>query len=240
MATTTPSATALTFQSTRFDIVARDGQPWLRCPQIGDALGYAKRSGIAIDALYKRNKAEFTDRMTAVVKLPTAGGFQDTRIFSLRGAHLLGMFARTARAAEFRRWVLDVLEQQEAKPAVPALPAKDARVRRWLLCVKDGDRPSCVELDDDVQIVSPYQLAEQAHQARIAELRKTLAAHEQQAKDHRNSLSAYEKFAKPGDRTKWLSHIARAATADWYAEDMRDQLRALGAYLASPAAGKPC
>jgi hypothetical protein len=32
------------------------------------------------------------------------------RIFSLRGAHLLGMFARTARAAEFRRWVLDILE----------------------------------------------------------------------------------------------------------------------------------
>jgi prophage antirepressor-like protein len=35
---------------------------------------------------------------------------QKTRIFSLRGAHLLAMFARTKVAKEFRRWVLDILD----------------------------------------------------------------------------------------------------------------------------------
>ena len=38
------------------------------------------------------------------------GGLQQVRVFSLRGAHLLGMLARTEKAKEFRRWVLDVIE----------------------------------------------------------------------------------------------------------------------------------
>lgn len=101
--------TALVFHDTTFQVVDRDGETWLRSPQIGGALDYAK-GGDSIDKLYKANVAEFTEHMTAVIDLPTAGGMQKVRIFSLRGAHLLGMFARTARAAEFRRWVLDILE----------------------------------------------------------------------------------------------------------------------------------
>ena len=133
----TPSVPALTFHDTKFSITHRDGQQWLRSPQIGDALGYAKTGRISIDKLYKKHAAEFTEHMTAVVKLKTAGGMQDVRIFSLRGAHLLGMFARTERAAEFRRWVLDILDRQgeeqaqrRAKPGANALtvqPAPQAR-----------------------------------------------------------------------------------------------------------------
>lgn len=115
-------AAALSFHDTAFDPVPHtDGQIWLTLPQIEGALGYA-HSGKAVARLFDQHAAEFTDRMTALVKLPTAGGVQEVRIFSLRGAHLLGMFARTARAAEFRRWVLDVLEQQTAPPAGPPLP----------------------------------------------------------------------------------------------------------------------
>ena len=110
MAHTAPAVPALTFQSTTFNVVDRNGQPWLRSPQIAEALGYSQANRIA--DLYNRNAAEFTDSMTALVKLPTAGGVQEVRIFSLRGAHLLGMFARTKVAAEFRRWVLDVLDAQ--------------------------------------------------------------------------------------------------------------------------------
>jgi hypothetical protein len=40
------------------------------------------------------------------------------RVFSLRGAHLIGMFSRTAKGEEFRRWVLDQLDALEAQ-AVP-------------------------------------------------------------------------------------------------------------------------
>lgn len=131
---------ALAFHGTTFDIIDRNGQPWLRGPQIGDALGYQKAGRISIHKLYEANAAEFTASMTAVIKLPTAGGMQDVRIFSLRGAHLLGMFARTAKAAEFRRWVLDVLEAQTAPKPIPyavlpgqTLSAEQAQTLRDML-----------------------------------------------------------------------------------------------------------
>jgi prophage antirepressor-like protein len=38
-----------------------------------------------------------------------------TRVFSLLGAHLIAMFARTSVAKEFRQWVLDILENQVEK-----------------------------------------------------------------------------------------------------------------------------
>ncbi len=99
----------LTFQDSTFEIVDWQGQPWLRGGQIDSALGYKDPdSGVA--RLYARNAEEFTPQMTEVIDLPTPGGVQPVRIFSLRGAYLLGMKARTERAAEFRSWVLDVLE----------------------------------------------------------------------------------------------------------------------------------
>ena len=60
----------LSFRSTVFDVIDRNGQPWLRCPQIGDALGYKKAGRISIQKLYESNADEFTERMTALVKLP--------------------------------------------------------------------------------------------------------------------------------------------------------------------------
>lgn len=103
------NSSVLSFNSTVFDVVDRNGQPWLRLPQIEGALGYTSK-GKGLYNIYKAHADEFTDNMTALVKLPTAGGEQDTRIFSPRGCYALGMFARTKIAKEFRVWVLDVLE----------------------------------------------------------------------------------------------------------------------------------
>lgn len=117
----TAGVPALSFQGTTFDLVEHTtGQPWLRGPQIAGALGY--KDGSAITRIYARNAAEFTDSMTCSVNLTDQGQQREVRIFSLRGAHLLGMLARTKKAAEFRHWVLDVLEHQAPTPA-PALPA---------------------------------------------------------------------------------------------------------------------
>jgi len=101
---------ALTFQNTQFDVIDRDGQPWLRVHQIGVALGY-KRHDIA-NKLYRANTDEFTDSMTALVELDTEGGKQQVRVFSLRGCHLLAMLSRTQVAKDFRKWVLDILDGQ--------------------------------------------------------------------------------------------------------------------------------
>ena len=130
---------ALTFRSTSFDIIDRNGQPWLRLFQVGSALGYADPSMVV--RVYSRHAEEFTDDMTAVVKLPSEGGEQETRIFSPRGCYALGMFARTRNAAEFRRWVLDVLEGKAAVPPAPTsepAPAPKALPAR-ILVRKIGD-----------------------------------------------------------------------------------------------------
>lgn len=128
------TANSLVFQSTQFSVVDRSGQPWLKLPEIAESL-YSRKGGDQSDApfengirqvkkLYARNADEFTGAMTTLVELDTAGGKQHVRIFSLRGAHLLGMFARTAKAKEFRKWVLDILEGVTAppEPVKPCLP----------------------------------------------------------------------------------------------------------------------
>ena len=101
---------ALCFQSVEFDVIQQNQQPWVRGYQIGSALGYTAPD-VQISKLYTRHADEFTPAMTAVVTLPTEGGPQETRIFSLRGCYALAMFARTPVAKAFRKWCLDVIER---------------------------------------------------------------------------------------------------------------------------------
>lgn len=117
----TPLST-LAFDDTVFTVVDRDGQPWLRGPEIANALGYERADAVA--RIHKRNADEFTQDMTDTVNLTVSGNLQSsTRIFSLRGAYLLGMFASTPPAKRFRRWVLDVLEgKAQSTRAAQAAP----------------------------------------------------------------------------------------------------------------------
>ncbi|WP_250464208.1 MULTISPECIES: Bro-N domain-containing protein [unclassified Caballeronia] len=100
---------SLRFQTHCFDVIDHSGQPWLQAQQIADALGYKNRRR-AINDLFERNAAKFSNGMTSVVTLPARGGDEQVRIFSLRGAHLLGTLARTSKAAAFRCWIAELLE----------------------------------------------------------------------------------------------------------------------------------
>lgn len=101
---------ALSFQSTSFDAVDQNGQPWLQARQIGQALGYSRPD--AVLNVYERNKDEFLPTMTATIEMMVGGNAVPVRIFSLRGCYALGMFARTPKAKEFRVWALDLLERE--------------------------------------------------------------------------------------------------------------------------------
>ena len=116
----------LTFEDTELEVIDRDGLVWLRGSQIGGALGYLDDK--AVNHIYVRNEDEFTEEMTCVVKLTTQGQLRDVRVFSLRGAHLLGMFARTERAKAFRRWVLDVLDGIADVPVAASAPSRPTSV----------------------------------------------------------------------------------------------------------------
>ncbi|MCG9081520.1 BRO-N domain-containing protein [Laribacter hongkongensis] len=105
---------SLVFQNTAFDVVDNAGQPWLKAADIARALGYAREDSVS--RIYERNADEFSGAMSQTVNLTVCGeinGLQHKtiRIFSLRGAHLIAMFARTKVAKAFRRWVLDVLDK---------------------------------------------------------------------------------------------------------------------------------
>lgn len=109
--------TSLCFNDFTFSPVTRDNQPWFKSSEIASALGYKRED--TLSRLFDRNADEFTENMTQVIEISTdrqngvMGNFGTgrARIFSLRGCHLLAMFARTPVAKAFRRWVLDVIEQ---------------------------------------------------------------------------------------------------------------------------------
>lgn len=110
----------LEFDGQVFDVIEHGGQPCLTLAEVAQAL-YGQGGDQSdtplesklrqVQKLYARHADEFTDSMTDVVNMQTQGGIQSVRVFSLRGAHLLGMFARTERAKRFRRWVLDVIDE---------------------------------------------------------------------------------------------------------------------------------
>jgi prophage antirepressor-like protein len=104
----------LTFQNTNFNIIDQAGQLWLRAGEISSALGYADES--SINRIFARRASEFSNNMSRSVKLTGQVQERGVRVFSLRGAHLLAMFARTKIAAEFRKWVLDILDRETAQP----------------------------------------------------------------------------------------------------------------------------
>ena len=103
--------TTLTFQTTALSVITKNNQTYLTASDLGKALEYALPMQ-AILKIYDRNADEFTAEMTALIEMPTAGGIQKVRIFSLRGAHLIAMFARTKVAKDFRKWVLDILDRE--------------------------------------------------------------------------------------------------------------------------------
>lgn len=94
-----------------------DNQIWVTAKQLAEALGYSDDR--AVSRIYNKHSDEFTSSMTEVVESTTSTDFKGllvkTRIFSLRGCHLIAMFARTKVAKDFRVWVLNVIEAHIAK-----------------------------------------------------------------------------------------------------------------------------
>lgn len=105
----------LIFRNTILETISRNGEIWFTSAEIARALQYKKID--AITQIYARNLDEFTSQMSMTLNLRVNGINNSlrekvVRIFSLRGAHLIAMFANTPVAKEFRKWVLDILDKQ--------------------------------------------------------------------------------------------------------------------------------
>ncbi|HAI9966460.1 TPA: hypothetical protein RY491_002228 [Escherichia albertii] len=103
------------FQGFTFNPVTEGGSIWFTSTELAKALGYKKTD--AISQIYARNADEFSDSMSLTLNMKVNGinnslRNKSVRVYSLRGAHLVAMFASTPKAKEFRRWVLDILDRQ--------------------------------------------------------------------------------------------------------------------------------
>lgn len=107
----------LTFHNTQLNIINQNNQIWLTSAELAKALNYADRRSIS--KIYNQYSDEFTPCMTGVIESVTSGNYRTKyRIFSLRGAHLIAMFARTPTAKDFRKWVLDILDKEVNNPVI--------------------------------------------------------------------------------------------------------------------------
>ncbi|CDH01614.1 Bro-N domain-containing protein [Xenorhabdus bovienii] len=111
-------STALTFKEheiTPFD--NSDNKIWFTGEHLAELLGYKDSKKVA--NLYSRHKDEFTESMSTVAKVRTSKEsmaygclLSEVRLYSLRGAYLIGMFSRTKVAKELRIWLLDLAEKE--------------------------------------------------------------------------------------------------------------------------------
>lgn len=120
---------------------------WFTSSDLAKALGYASTKSIS--NLYSGNSEEFTEAMTMVIGVMTNGINNNlcekkVRIFSLRGAHLIAMFARTDVAKEFRRWVLDILDREvEHSPIAKQFSDDELCSLAWLWRASDIMLTAC-------------------------------------------------------------------------------------------------
>ncbi|MEI9569427.1 P22AR C-terminal domain-containing protein [Atlantibacter hermannii] len=101
----------LNFQGKALIPVAGISGTWLTSADLARALQYSNSR--AVTMIFNKYADEFTSGMSQVLEVSTSGNYRKkVRVFSLRGAHLIAMFARTDVAKEFRRWVLDILDRE--------------------------------------------------------------------------------------------------------------------------------
>lgn len=129
---------------------------WLTSADIARALGY--KSTKSISNLFTQYEDEFSQGMTMVIESVTNGINGSTRrmkvrVFSLRGAHLIAMFARTPVAKEFRRWVLDILDREVGSAGSDRLPTKFHQ-RVMLYLDTKGDVINTYPLNKDQVVMS--------------------------------------------------------------------------------------
>ena len=123
---------ALTFNDITLTPIPHQNSLWIRAAELARALGLSREDKVA--QIYQRHADEFTPEMSQLIENvvePQNEVFPNLsagrcRIFSLRGCHLVAMFARTPVAKAFRRWVLDVLDKLDAEQhAALSSPAAD-------------------------------------------------------------------------------------------------------------------
>lgn len=172
----------LVFKTHTLEAVEHNGKSWFTAATLAVALEYSR--GDKVTQIYNRNVDEFTPCMSINLNLRFNGlnnslREKAVRVFSLRGAHLIAMFASTPVAKEFRRWLLDLIEE-EAKRQQQALPAPTGtpiQLPRGIYCYPNNRNPyqAYVRLEGKKTFVGSFRTIKEALDAQADFIEK--AAH---------------------------------------------------------------
>ncbi|EBP9572229.1 hypothetical protein KYT28_001909 [Salmonella enterica] len=175
----------LVFQSHTIDAIDYNGYLWFTSSDLAKALAYAERDSVT--KIYQRNKDEFTAGMAQLIETVNltssdkSKGYGNlvtkTRVFSLRGAHLIAMFASTPVAKEFRRWLLDLIEEEAKRQQQQALPAPTGtpiQLPRGIYCYPNNRNPyqAYVRLEGKKTFVGSFRTIKEATDAQAGFIEK--------------------------------------------------------------------
>lgn len=196
--------TELNFHGINLHPVADLNDIWLSSADVAKALHY--KSTKSVTNLFNHYSDEFSPGMTMVIESVTNGingtsRRMKVRVFSLRGAHLLAMFARTPVAKEFRRWVLDILDREiQHSPIVKQFTDEELCKLTWMWFVGERMRTFSRELREPLRQVKS-QYAGKAHDfgyefnSVFTDARDILNKHTQHIEKH-GGEDVYEKNLK--------------------------------------------
>lgn len=177
--------THLTFNEFVFNPYPVNGSEeiYLKGSELATALGYSRED--SLNKIVERNRDEFEKGMFENVKLTLSGNIQKTiRVFSLRGANLVAMKAKTPIANEFRKWVLDVLEAHPVEQRLPqqnqAGPYQDLKLEGGVIRIVNGlyrltDLSNLKKHRDNLPDNHPYIPAKWKRSAKVIKFIQSIA-----------------------------------------------------------------
>ncbi|HFW3713872.1 TPA: Bro-N domain-containing protein [Salmonella enterica subsp. enterica serovar 6,7:y:-] len=169
----------LVFKAHTLETVEHEGKIWFTAATLAIALEYSR--GDKVTQLYNRNVDEFSPGMSINLKLRFNGlnnslREKDVRVFSLRGAHLIAMFASTPVAKEFRRWVLDLIEEEAKRQQQQAQLPQPAPIQlpRGIYCYPNNRNPyqAYVRLEGKKTFVGSFRTIKEALDAQADAIEK--------------------------------------------------------------------
>lgn len=132
------------FNGVVFDIHDHNGERWVTAKRVAEALEY--ESTKELRRLINRNKPEFANKISRVKLTPLE--LQPNMVLNYDGVILVAMLSKTAKAQDFRRWVINVLKKVMMKGYYMP-PGKEQELRESLAAGK-----TAIEIAQEAQVVA--------------------------------------------------------------------------------------
>ncbi|ERS04811.1 hypothetical protein Q673_06235 [Marinobacter sp. EN3] len=109
------------FNGSSLSVITLQNDAWFTAHDIGRALGY-ERSNDQVQKIFRRHREELEQYSITAKLAENLDGGRPSRLFNEEGVMIITMLSRQPKAAEFRRWAVQVLKAYRHGLLAPALP----------------------------------------------------------------------------------------------------------------------